>query len=84
MHTVGVCMYRGLWWVLCIYCNVLPMNSQEEKNAKDEVIITEESEKPRKIKVQSLASLQQRCDSLQAQLEKVQERNQYLEVSNFR
>ena len=77
MHTVGVCMYRGLWWVLCMYCNVLLMNSQEEKNAKDEVIITQESEKPRKIKVQSLASLQ-------AQLEKVQERKQYLEVSNFR
>ena len=49
-----------------MYCNVLLMNSQEEKNAKDEVILTQESEKPRKIKVQSLASLQQRCGSLQA------------------
>lgn len=68
-----------------MYCTVLLMNSQEEKSANDdEVIITQDSEKPRKIKVQSLASLQQRCGSLQAQLEKVQEKNQYLEISSFR
>ena len=55
--------------------------AQEEKAIKDEVIKAKESEISEKDR--GLVSLQQRCGSLQTQLETVQRRNQSLEVSGF-
>ena len=57
------------------------MTAQEEKAIKDEVIKAKESEVSEKDR--GLISLQQRCGSLQTQLETVQRRNQSLEVSGF-
>ena len=53
----------------------------EQLKAKDELISVKESEVCEKNR--SLVSLQQRCGSLQTQLETVQRRNQSLEVSGF-
>ena len=49
--------------------------------AKDQLIFARESEISEKDR--GLVSLQQRCGSLQTQLETVQRRNQSLEVSGF-
>ena len=57
------------------------MAAQEEKAIKDEVIKAKELEISEKDR--GLISLQQRCCSLQTQLESVQKRNQPLEVSGF-
>ena len=66
---------------MCAYCNELVTSAQEEKAIMDEVINAKESEVSEKDR--GLISLQQRCGSLQTQLETVQRRNQSLEVSGF-
>ena len=57
------------------------MTAQKEKATKDEVIKAKESEMSEKDR--GFISLQQRCGSLQTQLETVQRRNRFLEVSDF-
>ena len=54
---------------------------QVEKSGLDEMLSAKESEISQKDR--GLVSLQQRCGSLQAQLETVQRRIQSLEVSGF-
>ena len=54
---------------------------EEVCRVKDELLAAKESEMPEKDR--GLISLQQRCGSLQTQLETVQRRNQSLEVSGF-
>ena len=53
----------------------------EQLSAKDKEITAKDSEILQKDR--GLVSLQQRCGSLQTQLETVQGRNQFLEVSGF-